>query len=391
MNQSFANLTEARKNLSKKQIRDLLNKAFLIAKDFRMKETELIEILKTLDHTKAYRASGYNSLYRFCVESLQLSEHQSYQYIAVARKCEEVPELFRALESQRITVSKARKLTSVLTAENQKPWLELAEAHSQKDLEKAVRAKAPLPLVRDHLQILSETEVKLQATLTAEVSEKLARVIELISERREAHKVSINEAIDEMCEQYLEKQDPVRKAERALRKRAKARGALGKVQEVRGEAPGKARQQKVASEEKRQLGETRVYDLDQASLGETRVIDRDQAQLGESRVTDRDQASLGETPVIAQDQSQLGERRVAEPKTRKPRSQRLPIPAASRHHVMLRDQGQCRYHRKGVRCERKRYLEIHHRIPVADGGGNAPDNLVLLCSEHHKAVHWRGW
>jgi hypothetical protein len=221
MNQSFANLTEARKNLSTKQIRDLLNKAFLIAKDFRMKETELIEILKTLDHTKAYRASGYNSLYRFCVESLQLSEHQAYQYIAVARKCEEVPELFRALESQRITVSKARKLTSVLTAENQKPWLELAEAHSQKDLEKAVRSKVPLPPVRDHLQILSETEVKLQATLTAEVSEKLARVLELISEKIEFRKASINEAIDEMCEQYLEKQDPVRRAEGRCEKEPK--------------------------------------------------------------------------------------------------------------------------------------------------------------------------
>jgi hypothetical protein len=351
MNQSFANLTEARKNLSTKQIRDLLNKAFLIAKDFRMNETELIEILKTLDQTKAYRASGYNSLYRFCVESLQLSEHQAYQYIAVARKCEEVPELFRALESQRITVSKARKLTSVLTAENQKPWLELAETHSQKDLEKAVRSKVPLPPVRDHLQILSETEVKLQATLTAEVSEKLARVLELISEKIEFRKASINEAIDEMCEQYLEKQDPVRRAERALRKRAKARGALGKTPEkvqeapvevpgkMSAKAPGRAWQQKLASE-------------------------------GES---------------------QLGERRVAKSKARKPRSQRLPIPAASRHHVMLRDRGQCRYHRKGVRCESKKYLEIHHRVPVADGGGNDPDNLVLLCSEHHKAVHCRGW
>jgi hypothetical protein len=118
----------------------------------------------------------------------------------------------------------------------------LAEAHSQKDLEKAVRSKVPLPLVRDHLQILSETEVKLQATLTAEVSEKLARVLELISEKIEFRKASINEAIDEMCEQYLEKQDPVRRAERALRKRAKARGALGKVQEVRGEAPEKVQE-----------------------------------------------------------------------------------------------------------------------------------------------------
>ena len=31
--------------------------------------------------------------------------------------------------------------------------------------------------------------------------------------------------------------------------------------------------------------------------------------------------------------------------------------------------------------------EIHHITPVADGGTDNPDNLVLLCPNHHKMAH----
>lgn len=34
-------------------------------------------------------------------------------------------------------------------------------------------------------------------------------------------------------------------------------------------------------------------------------------------------------------------------------------------------------------------LEIHHVIPVADGGTDSPENLWVLCTACHKAVHAR--
>ena len=183
----FTSLTQARQKIGFKEIRNLIETAQTIAKEFRQKETELINILQKLDATKAYRATGYNSLFQFCVESLELTEHQAYNYITVARKCTEVPELMVALEDRRITVSKARRMASVVNSANQKSWIALAEKSSQRDLEKAVRAKDPQAPARDHLQILSQTEVKLQATLKRPVEEKLRRVLELISEKTHAH------------------------------------------------------------------------------------------------------------------------------------------------------------------------------------------------------------
>ncbi len=292
-----------------KNIRNLINKAHDIAQEFRQKETQLIEVLQRLDETKAYRATGHNSLFQFCVESLQLTEHQSYNYITVARKCVEIPELMVALEDRRITVSKARKMSSVINSENKTDWIQLAENGSQKDLELAVRRKQPLPPVRDHLQIISQSQSQLQATLDASVETKLRRVMELLSSKSHK-KTSINEALDKMCDEYLKKHDPIKKAQRA---------------QLRGSAT-------------------------------------------EARTSDSSQDERS-------------------PAKKRRRTRRPSLPAATKHHVWLRDRGQCRFHRHGKRCKNTRYLEVHHKQPVSQGGSHSLDNLVLVCAEHHKTIH----
>jgi len=42
-------------------------------------------------------------------------------------------------------------------------------------------------------------------------------------------------------------------------------------------------------------------------------------------------------------------------------------------------------------CERKRWLNAHHLVHWADGGGTNLDNLVLLCHAHHRLIHEGGW
>lgn len=42
-------------------------------------------------------------------------------------------------------------------------------------------------------------------------------------------------------------------------------------------------------------------------------------------------------------------------------------------------------------CERKGWLHVHHLIHWADGGRTDADNLVTLCSAHHRRLHEGGW
>ena len=71
---------------------------------------------------------------------------------------------------------------------------------------------------------------------------------------------------------------------------------------------------------------------------------------------------------------------------------RRPIPAAVRRHVWLRDGGRCCYRDPltGRRCNSAHLLQIDHLLPVAEGGGPEPDNLVLRCFAHHRLRHGYG-
>src|SRR5690606_11382376 len=62
------------------------------------------------------------------------------------------------------------------------------------------------------------------------------------------------------------------------------------------------------------------------------------------------------------------------------------VPTALRRALWARDRG-CRF----PGCGRKRFVEPHHIKHWADGGEHSLDNLLLLCSAHHTAVHEGGF
>jgi hypothetical protein len=64
---------------------------------------------------------------------------------------------------------------------------------------------------------------------------------------------------------------------------------------------------------------------------------------------------------------------------------RRTVPPAIRRALEHRDAG-CRF--PGCGC---RYTDAHHIVHWADGGETRLDNLVLLCSRHHRAVHEGGF
>jgi hypothetical protein len=66
---------------------------------------------------------------------------------------------------------------------------------------------------------------------------------------------------------------------------------------------------------------------------------------------------------------------------------RKPLSAQRIHEVNLRDGGQCRFVVDGTRCCSRRWLDTHHIILRSDGGTDDLDNLITLCSAHHRFLH----
>jgi hypothetical protein len=59
------------------------------------------------------------------------------------------------------------------------------------------------------------------------------------------------------------------------------------------------------------------------------------------------------------------------------------IPPALRRAVLLRDQRRCQV----PGCQNTRWLDVHHLELRSEGVRNAHDNLICMCSAHHRATH----
>jgi hypothetical protein len=59
------------------------------------------------------------------------------------------------------------------------------------------------------------------------------------------------------------------------------------------------------------------------------------------------------------------------------------ISASKREKIWRRDRGRCRV----PGCRSTRHLDVHHIKLRSEGGDHALDNLCLLCSAHHAALH----
>jgi hypothetical protein len=55
--------------------------------------------------------------------------------------------------------------------------------------------------------------------------------------------------------------------------------------------------------------------------------------------------------------------------------------------VLRHRDGGCRF----PGCERISWVQAHHVVHWADGGPTILENLVLLCTAHHRLIHEGGW
>lgn len=276
----------------------LHEKAIQCVRNFKKAESELISILQEIDNKKSFRFLGYASLFQYATVALKLAENQAYTLITVARKAKEIPELKEAISAGVLNSSNARRITSLITPENKDEWIKKAAQLSQRELEKEVAALAPKESVQEKMNYVTSSRVKLQCGITEQVMKQIERAQDLLSQKTKKP-CSLEDCLAQLVAFYLETNDPLKKAERALKKSLASR--------------------------------------------------REHMATHQGRPA---------------------------------------IPAKLKHEIHLRDHTQCTAKTPdGKRCGETRWIEIHHRVPLANGGQNTMDNLVTLCANHHKRQH----
>jgi len=269
-----------------------------------------------IDRLQLYRLLGCASLFTYVVSMLGFTEGAAYQLITVTRKAKDIALLKTALEEQRLSVAKASRIASVLSAENASELIEFASRHTSRETDLEVARRAG----RDGNERRSSLKIPVR------VLAKLKHVQSLMGQVG-----SFEEMLESLADYYIEREDPVKKAERALAKRAAA--------------------------------------------AESGPVSSERSEQTESMHSESDCSEL------VRAKSRARPRNSAHPK-------RKPLTAHQIHTVNARDGRRCAFiDANGNRCSNERWLHVHHIQSVARGGTNEPENLITLCSRHHQLVH----
>ena len=300
----------------------LHERALGFAKDYLRSEKELMGILIEMDEKKMWASLNYTGVFNYCVKALSFSESQASYFSSIVRKSREVPELAQAISKGELSVSKARRIVPVVTKETNAEWISKARTLPQKVLEKEV-AKASPSLVKERLKPIADSRYELKLGMEERLQSDFQRTRDLICKKR-GKNLTMEETLRELVTYFLEREDPVKRAERAREKSVKTTDSLE-------ETPPQP-----------------------AVIASVREVGYRKAQLSNEK-----------------------------------RKQTRSIPAKILHEINLRDQGRCQV--EG--CENKRFTEIHHLVPFGRGGEHSTDNLLTVCSSHHKMAHTRttGW
>ncbi len=244
--------------------------------------------------------------------------------LRVAEALEELPKLCEALAAGDVSWSIVRELTRVATAETEQEWLEAAKHRTTRQVEALVAGKAQ----GDRPSSPNRPEVRTHVLRFEVSAETLATFREAMRKLRRNSPVAIDDdtALLAMARELLHGPSDEGRASYQIALTVCEHCAFG-YQQAAGELVPVGPQ---------------IVEMAQC----------DAQHLGSTHV--------GAAPARATQS----------------------IPPRIRREVMRRDHGRC-----VVPGCRAHFVDVHHLEARADGGDHDPDNLVVLCGAHHRALH----
>jgi Domain of unknown function (DUF222)/HNH endonuclease len=313
-----------------------------------------------------------DDLARFLSWRCGITGREAREYVRVAEALQELPATRAAFSRGELTFTKVRALTRVATASSEDGLLELAEALTASQLERALRAfrRVAASDVREahELEFVDyffeeDGSLYLRARLAAEDGTLLVKALEAARERV---------------------------VERRREERAAARSDAGASAASADHTLQPPRSTHV--EALLNVAEASFSAFDEQRVERARlVVHVDAAALS---ADGRGRSELEDGPVISPETARrLGcdaELVAQVERDGLPVSagrRRRTVPPALRRLLAARDRDTCCF----PGCERRRHLQAHHRQHWAHGGETSLGNLVLLCFHHHRLVHEGGY
>jgi hypothetical protein len=338
-------MTTALPSLADLTDEQLLARVNTLAHEERRATAALIAALAELDERRLYLGQGYTSLFAYCSEALSLSEDAAYNRIRAARVAAKWPIVLKMIADGSLSVTVVRLLSDVLTNTNHEDLLRAACHKSKRHVEEQIAALRPKPAVSPTIREVATSDPK--PVRAAATSPPLLTTTSLTPN-------------EERCTDALPTPAP-----------------LAKPPSV---APLSAQQYKVQFTIPKATHDIfrRVQDLMRHTNpnGDPAVIFVRALTLLLEHL---------EKTKLAKTTRARTEARATRPGSRH-------VPSAVKREVWTRDGGQCAFVGTAGRCRETGFLEYHHVVPYADGGGATLSNIQLRCRAHnaYEADEWFG-
>jgi hypothetical protein len=292
--------------------------------------------------------------------------------VTVANKSIEIPEILEALKSGQTTVSKLRKVCSVITRDDQAQWIALAINCTSREIEKTVAMTNPASQVAERMIYKAESLIELTVGISEELMHKIQRVQDLLA-TKSGQSATMSESIEYVVNQTLERLDPLKRAARATERAERQKNKSHTNRTV------KLKSEEIDSIEVRKKAK---------SPGEYSQQSSAEHDMDVSAVCDSDWDEDINTNTGAGTRNFASQQSCVPGRTGFINTQRARLKADVVHEISLRDKSQCtHFNSDGSRCRNRRWLHFHHIKEVANGGTNEIENLTTICSGHHRMLH----
>ena len=382
---------------------------------------------------RAFRAAthahfGFASFGEYIERLFGLGRRATEEKLRVATALEELPELERALRSGSLNWSAVREVTRVAAPGTEREWISAARGKTVREVERLVSGLAPGDRPKDPRRPERVRHV-LRFEVGAETLATFREAMRLLQKQSE-HRLNDDEALLAMAREILggprdagraSYQVVVTQCEDCGRSFQHANGELLEIDPAIVEmchcdaqkvvvAPASAAagidgidvevETCAATAERRaQLctaTDTADPDAHVCAPAETAERDAQLCTVAETTGGDAHGCTAGRlvpsnahtgaasdlTPVRRSAAEPAKGARLRVAGLKRPRATQE-TPPAVRREVFFRDHGRCIV----PGCRNATYVDLHHLELRSAGGGEDPDNLVVLCGAHHGAVH----
>ena len=364
---------------------ELLRRLSELLQKSRRVESELVAHIGEVDARRLYAREATSSMFAYCTEVLDLSEHEAYLRIAVARASRKHPMLIELLAEGRLHLSGIAKLAPCLTEANRDTLLARAAGKSKRQIEELVAELSPKPDVPATMRKLPEQRLTGPSLAPTSNDAGNSPDSDQLGPDRRLTKLSSATSLND-ARHCLDR----RLARPGLAPTLSDAGLLGPDQVTFLPTPAPARSKAPAQRPVVEPLSPARYKVQFTAGAELNDKLRRLQALMRSSVPDGDLATIIEV-AVTEKLERLEAKRFA--KTKAPKkslegtdtspSPRY-IPAPVKRAVHERDQGQCTFvDEQGRRCTERDGVEFHHRQPFGRRGDRSPENIFLMCRTHN--------